>query len=129
MGYSKNALREIIRLSKQWGFEGRYMELDDERVLTLKDFCPMEAIGDDPDPFIDFPCERCGKFYGPEKLNAQEPYLNYCEPCIEIEEEQKEKKEYFGSLKRKGILEDYRLWIEKLYPDLFRKYCWEEKIL
>lgn len=120
MGYSKNALKEIIKLSKQISLNGNYIELSDE-VLTLGQFYLYESIDVENDIYEEFPCEKCKKLYDQKDLNAREPYLNYCNSCIEKEEHEREIKEYFDSLRKKCLINDYKNWIEKLYPE-FRKY-------
>src|SRR3989344_6381362 len=115
MGYSGNALKKIIIYSKQTGSNGNYIELSDS-VLNLGQFYLSDATDTEDDPYIDFPCEKCGEYFDVHDLNAHEPYLNYCDLCIGKEEYERETKEYFNSLRRKGLLEEYGTWVLNLYP-------------
>ena len=120
MGYSKNALKSIIKASKEMGFEGFYVELSDD-ILNLGQFDISEAIDiyNVMDLNLEAICERCGKIEIPDDHDeyGAETGIYHCPKCREEIPLEK----YFNSLKSKGILEDYGNWIIKTYPE-FRKY-------
>ncbi len=120
MGYSRNALKAIIKASKELGIEENYVELWDG-VTNLGEFDIYEAIDiyNVLDHNLEAICARCLKAEIPKEDDdyGAETGIYHCRKC----REEIPLKEYFNSLKSKGLLEQYGKWIMKVYPE-FSKY-------
>ena len=115
-----------------WGKEIPFQYIDDEDILSIdaSDMTESKIVSLITENLFDifyelsdeeFSCKKCGEFMDADNLCSNEPYLNFCLPCINEEESKKKLQEYFNSLRENGLLKEYKIWISRLYPQ-FRKY-------